>query len=191
MMTSAYLLEKAVISNDDVSIADWKKSRISNHDVSISIGEELVSATMTSARHSDANFYSSTSVPIDFVNEETADAQTSMPAAIVSSIDYTDAFAQLKAKLIRFHLSKADNQNMAALVQNDIICKGMQSQIAALSQYLDVVRKKGEMSISRGPPPHDDQSRPSGGRIRSEPQRKRGSGSYRGGGRMRYWLGGS
>ncbi|KZV55477.1 hypothetical protein F511_15259 [Dorcoceras hygrometricum] len=41
MMTSAYLLEEAVISNDDVSIADWKKSRISNYD--------LVSAMMTSA----------------------------------------------------------------------------------------------------------------------------------------------
>ncbi|KZT76781.1 hypothetical protein F511_46194 [Dorcoceras hygrometricum] len=33
MMTSTYLLEKAMISNDDVSIADWKKSRISNRDV--------------------------------------------------------------------------------------------------------------------------------------------------------------
>ncbi|KZV20810.1 hypothetical protein F511_43734 [Dorcoceras hygrometricum] len=34
MTTSAFLLEEAVISNDDVSIADWKK---------------LSSATMTSA----------------------------------------------------------------------------------------------------------------------------------------------
>ncbi|KZV49941.1 hypothetical protein F511_40054 [Dorcoceras hygrometricum] len=42
-MTSAYLLEKAMISNDDVSIADWKKSRISNHDVSISLEEAMSS----------------------------------------------------------------------------------------------------------------------------------------------------
>ncbi|KZV30605.1 pentatricopeptide repeat-containing protein mitochondrial-like [Dorcoceras hygrometricum] len=50
---------------------------------------------------------------------------------------------------------------------------------------------------SRGPqPPPDNRSRhggwrkqTSGGGSRSEPQRKRGSGSYRGGGRMRYWLG--
>ncbi|KZV20065.1 hypothetical protein F511_19833 [Dorcoceras hygrometricum] len=38
MMTSAFLLEEAVISNDGVSIADWKKSRISNYDVSMSTG---------------------------------------------------------------------------------------------------------------------------------------------------------
>ncbi|KZV44256.1 villin-2-like [Dorcoceras hygrometricum] len=32
MMTPAYLMKEAVISNDNVSIAGWKKSRISNHD---------------------------------------------------------------------------------------------------------------------------------------------------------------
>ncbi|KZV54175.1 hypothetical protein F511_36109 [Dorcoceras hygrometricum] len=54
----------------------------------------------TSQRHPDADSDSSTSIPIDFVNEETADAQTSMPTAIVSSNDYTNAFAQLKDSLI-------------------------------------------------------------------------------------------
>ncbi|KZV53731.1 kinesin-4 [Dorcoceras hygrometricum] len=179
--------------------------------------------------HPDANSYSSTSVQIDFVNEETADAQTSMPTAIVSSIDYTDAFAHLKASVDQISF-----EQVAALVHNDILRKGMQALIAALSQELNVVRKevqdqraalsndmmelrvqaqenyntltaqlskvvayinrggdakKGEMSSSRGPPPPDDQSRPSGGGSRSEPQIKRGSGSYRGRGRMRYWLG--
>ncbi|KZV19373.1 hypothetical protein F511_32587 [Dorcoceras hygrometricum] len=42
MMTSACLIKEAVISNDDVSIADCKKSRISNYDVSISTGESFV-----------------------------------------------------------------------------------------------------------------------------------------------------
>ncbi|KZV51687.1 hypothetical protein F511_30100 [Dorcoceras hygrometricum] len=38
MMTSAYLLEEAMSSNNDVNIADWKISRISNDDVSMSTG---------------------------------------------------------------------------------------------------------------------------------------------------------
>ncbi|KZV18014.1 hypothetical protein F511_39343 [Dorcoceras hygrometricum] len=190
----------------------------------------------TSQRHTDAesdssSSSSSTSTPIDFVNEETADAQTSMPTAIVSSNDYTDAFAQLKDSVDQISLEQGCS------CSNRCLHKEMQAQKAALSQELDVLRKefqdqkaalsndlmgfrvqeqenfntlnaqlsalvayinrggdakKGKMSISQRPPPPDDQNR-SGGGSRSEPSRKRGSGSQsssrqRG---FRYWIGGS
>ncbi|KZV20657.1 hypothetical protein F511_16340 [Dorcoceras hygrometricum] len=112
-------------------------------------------------RHPDANSDSSTSVPLDFVNEETDDAQISMPTTIVSSHGYTDAIAQLRASVdqvsleqvqSRFHLEKlkadlsirissletafitaSDNQDRAASVQADILRKEMKDQKAALS----------------------------------------------------------
>ncbi|KZV36741.1 structural maintenance of chromosomes protein 1 [Dorcoceras hygrometricum] len=57
-------------------------------------------------RHPDANSDSSTSIPIDFVNEETADAQTSLPT-IVSSIDVTDARNLLGAWSVEHELLDA------------------------------------------------------------------------------------
>ncbi|KZV40450.1 hypothetical protein F511_34586 [Dorcoceras hygrometricum] len=118
----------------------------------------------------DANSDSSTSIPIDFVNEETADAQTSLPTAIVSSIDVTDAFGQLKASVdqisheqvqTRFHIEKlkaalfpkissletaflsiSDTQDRTVLVNNDVLRKEMKAQKAALSQELDLIRKE-------------------------------------------------
>ncbi|KZV38805.1 putative protein phosphatase 2C 27 [Dorcoceras hygrometricum] len=66
MMTSAFLLEEAVISNDDVSIADWKEIIISNYDVSIQQSARSARAgspMMTSAAMSSqsAESYSATS----------------------------------------------------------------------------------------------------------------------------------
>ncbi|KZV31917.1 hypothetical protein F511_04231 [Dorcoceras hygrometricum] len=93
-----------------------------------------------------------------------------MPTAIVSSNDYTDAFAQLKASVdqisldqvqTRFHIEKlkaalftkissletafltrSDNQDRAVFVQTDVLRKEMQAQKAAKSQGLDVIRRE-------------------------------------------------
>ncbi|KZV18664.1 hypothetical protein F511_40450 [Dorcoceras hygrometricum] len=138
------------------------------------VSEELVVNISTdhtdSQRHPDADSDSSTSIPIDFVNEETADAQTSTPTAIVSSNDYTNEFEHLRASVhqisleqvqTKFHIEKlkaalftkissletafltrSDNQDMAVLVHNDFLHKEMKDQKAALSQELDVICKE-------------------------------------------------
>ncbi|KZV30280.1 hypothetical protein F511_37183 [Dorcoceras hygrometricum] len=179
----------------------------------------------------------------------------------VPSTDYTEEFAQLRAMVdqisieqvqTRFHIDELkaalskkitnletafltayDNQDRVVLVQNNVLCKEMQVQKAALSKELDVIHKeiqdqkaaiahdlleflvesrenfntlsaqlseiiayinrgrddkKGEDSSSQGPQPPDDRIRPGpgdSGRGRgssSEPSRKIGTGSYRGGG---------
>ncbi|KZV26981.1 hypothetical protein F511_39246 [Dorcoceras hygrometricum] len=94
-------------------------------------------------------------------------------------------------------LCKEFGDEMAAIC-NDLLELRVESQqnFQTLSSQLSEIiayinrggdAKKGESS--RGPqPPPDDKSRTRGG-SRSEPQRKIGSCSYRGGGRMRYWLG--
>ncbi|KZV56869.1 hypothetical protein F511_30920 [Dorcoceras hygrometricum] len=64
----------------------------------------------TSKCHTDADSNSSTSIMIDFVNEETPDAQTSMPTAIVSSNDYADAFAQVKASVDQISLEQVQTR---------------------------------------------------------------------------------
>ncbi|KZV58345.1 hypothetical protein F511_29829 [Dorcoceras hygrometricum] len=68
--------------------------------------EDYIRVSSTDAESDSTSSNSSTSTPIDFVNEETPDAQTSMPTAIVSSNDYTDAFAQLKASVDQISLEK-------------------------------------------------------------------------------------
>ncbi|KZV30603.1 227 kDa spindle- and centromere-associated protein [Dorcoceras hygrometricum] len=103
-------------------------------------------------------------IPLD---EET---QISIPTAIVSSHDYTDAFAQLRAAVdqitfvqvqTRFHLDKlkvelskkisnlenafltaSDNQDRVVLAQTNVLRKEMQAQKNALSKELDVMRKE-------------------------------------------------
>ncbi|KZV57331.1 hypothetical protein F511_37961 [Dorcoceras hygrometricum] len=128
------------------------------------------STSSSSAESESSSSSSSTSSPIDFVNEETPDAQTLIPTAIVSSNDYTNAFAQLKDSVDQisleqvqtiFHIEKlktalftkisiletafltrSDNQDRVVLVQIDVLHKEMQAQKAALSQELDVFRKE-------------------------------------------------
>ncbi|KZV46757.1 hypothetical protein F511_36082 [Dorcoceras hygrometricum] len=65
------------------------------------------SSTSSSSAESDfSSSSSSTSIPIDFVNEETHVDQISMPTTIVSSNDYTNAFAQLKASVDQISLEQ-------------------------------------------------------------------------------------
>ncbi|KZV36980.1 hypothetical protein F511_15410 [Dorcoceras hygrometricum] len=104
------------------------------------------------------------------LDEETPVDQISMPTAIVSSHDYTDAFAQLRATVdqifieqveTRFHLDELKvtfskrisnieiafltasyNQDRVILAQTNVLCKEMQAQKDALSKELDAMRKE-------------------------------------------------
>ncbi|KZV16967.1 alpha-amylase [Dorcoceras hygrometricum] len=103
-------------------------------------------------------------------DEETPVDRTSMSTAIVSSHDYTNAFAHLRAIVdqisfeqvqTRFHVDKlkvelskkfsnlenaflmaSNNQDRVVLAQTNVLCKEMQAQKEALSKELDAMRKE-------------------------------------------------
>ncbi|KZV30604.1 hypothetical protein F511_16718 [Dorcoceras hygrometricum] len=129
---------------------------------------EAIPATPSSSRSSSSSdsrmHLTADDIPLD---EET---QIPMPTAIVTSHDYTDAFAQLRATVdqisfekvqTRFHLGKlkvefskkisnlenafftaSDNQDRVVLAQTNVLRKDMQAQKDALSKELDAMRKE-------------------------------------------------
>ncbi|KZV16783.1 hypothetical protein F511_15419 [Dorcoceras hygrometricum] len=70
--------------------------------------------------------------------------QISLPAAVVPSTDYTEAFAQFRATVDKISLEKVQTRfhDRVVLVQNNVLRKEMQVQKTSLSEELDDIRKE-------------------------------------------------
>ncbi|KZV41313.1 hypothetical protein F511_21837 [Dorcoceras hygrometricum] len=132
---------------------------------------EAIPATSSSSRSSSSSdsrmHFTADDIPLD---EDTPVDQISMPTAIVSSHDYTDAFAQLRATVdqisieqvqTRFHLDKlkvelskkisnienpfiteSDNQYRVVLAQTNVLRKEMQAQkMLRLNNWMIFLRR--------------------------------------------------